>query len=266
MNLLIKIQKQYNTFTEKEKSIADFIFNKKGYIENTNIIDLAQKTETSTATITRFCKKIGCNSFVDMKINLHTVDSQEVSKIGDTVFSNVYNYYSEVIKLTQQSIDKESIYQLVNYIKSARNIYIYGMGSSGLSAIEMMQRLLRMGFTVYAISDSHRMIINSAIVLNKDLVIGISISGETKEVVHSLKRSKENGAKTIAITSFENSQITNYSDETLLVHNSSFVDRSNFINSQFSTMYLFDLICTVLLKNKKYRNNFQTTIDAIINN
>ncbi|MDO7205823.1 hypothetical protein Q5M85_18725 [Paraclostridium bifermentans] len=38
-----------------------------------------------------------------------------------------------------------------------------------------------------------------------------------------------------------------------------------FINSQFSTMYLLDLISTVLLEDQKTRRKMQITIDAIIN-
>ncbi|GAA0182692.1 MurR/RpiR family transcriptional regulator [Clostridium sediminicola] len=266
MSLLVQIQKKYNAFTEKEKSIATYILNKNGQIQNTSIIDLAKKTNTSGATITRFCKKIGCSSYVDMKIKLHITNSKEPSTDAHTVFSDVYTYYSEVIERTKQLIDKALIYELVEVIKSARNIYIYGIGSSGLSAIEMMQRLLRMGFNVHAISDTHMMIINSAIVSEKDLVIGISVSGETEDVIHALKTSKNHGAKTVAITSFEDSSITKFADTTLIIYNSSFVERTRFINSQFSTMYLLDLICTLLLKDNILNDNYQITIDAIINN
>ncbi|MDB1923183.1 MurR/RpiR family transcriptional regulator [Clostridium tertium] len=163
-------------------------------------------------------------------------------------------------------IDKEEIFKVVNEIKKAKNIYIYGVGSSGLTCKEMMQRLLRMGFNVHCISDSHMMIINSSIVSENDLVIGISISGETQEVIHSLRKSKENGAKTVSITGFEGSTVSKYSDIKFIVYNPNFVDRSRFINTQFSAMYLLDLISMVLLKDINLSNKMQTTINAIINN
>ncbi|MPM42431.1 N-acetylmuramic acid 6-phosphate etherase [bioreactor metagenome] len=122
-----------------------------------------------------------------------------------------------------------------------------------------------MGFSVHSISDSHMMIINSSIVSEEDLVIGISISGETQEVVHSLRKSKENGAKTVSITSFEESSISKYSDIKFMVYNPNFIDRSRFINTQFSVMYLLDLISMVLLKDTNLSNKMQITINAIIN-
>lgn len=243
MNIICEIQQKYNNFSDKEKAIANYILHQPDMIKNINIIELAKITGTSSSTITRFSKKIGC----------------------DSIFSSVYNHYNEVIERTNSLIDKSAILNIVEEIKKANKIYLYGVGSSGLTATEMMQRLIRMGFNVHCISDSHMMIINSSITSPEDLVIGFSISGETKELVNALKVSKKNGAKTACITSFDESLITAYSDIILKVYNTRFIGRHKFINSQFSTMYLVDLISTVLLEDKNLEEKMQITIDAIIN-
>ena len=264
MDILNEIQKIYNSFSDKEKAIADYIMQYGENIKNINITDLANETGTSGATITRFAKKIGCDSFVDMKIMLGSNRTEKIiSEDEDEIFSYAYHYYNEVIERTKMLIDKEAIFNIVTELKQAKNIYIYGVGSSGLTGEEMMQRLLRMGFNVHCITDSHMMIINSSIVKQDDLVIGISISGETKEVVLSLKNSQKNGAKTVSITSFEDSSIGEHSDIELIVYNPKFVNKSMFINSQFSAMYLLDLISTALLKDEELSKKMQITIDAI---
>ena len=266
MDILCEIQRKYSDFSDKEKSIADYILQYCDKINNINITELAKETGTSGSTITRFAKKIHCDSFVDMKIKLGSNKYDTNTTEEDGIFSYVYNYYNEVIERTKALIDKESIFKIVNEIKKARNIYIYGVGSSGLTGEEMMKRLMRMGFSVHCISDSHMMIINSSIVSENDLVIGISISGETEEINQSLKVSKKNGAKTVSITSFEGSSINNYADIKLIVYNPKFVDRSRFVNSQFSTMYLIDLISLVLLEDDDLSTKMKITINAIINN
>jgi DNA-binding MurR/RpiR family transcriptional regulator len=265
VDILYKIQKTYGEFSGKERDIADYIMQYGDKIKNISITDLAKEIGTSGATITRFAKKIGCNSFVDMKIELGANKIEVPSIDEEGIFSAAYQYYNEVIERTKMLIDKEAILKVVKEIKKAKNIYIYGVGSSGLTGNEMMHRLLRMGFSVHSISDSHMMIINSSIVSEEDLVIGISISGETQEVVHSLRKSKENGAKTVSITSFEESSISKYSDIKFMVYNPNFIDRSRFINTQFSVMYLLDLISMVLLKDTNLSNKMQITINAIIN-
>ncbi|SFD40534.1 MurR/RpiR family transcriptional regulator [Clostridium uliginosum] len=265
MDVLCEIQRIYNSFSDKEKSIADYILQHGDMLKNINITELAKNTGTSGATITRFSKKIGCENFVDMKMKLSSNKVETDIPNEDGIFSYVYQYYNEVIEKTKYLIDKESIFKIVNKIKNAKTIYIYGVGSSGLTGTEMMQRLLRMGFNVHCISDSHMMIINSSIVSEDDLVIGISISGETEEVIQALRISKDNNATVASITSFENSTITKYSDIKFTVYNAKFIDKNRFINSQFSTMYLLDLISMVLLKDSRLSNNMQITINAIIN-
>lgn len=267
MDILCEIQRIYNSFSDKEKAIADYIMQYGDNIKNINITDLAKEIGTSGATITRFAKKIGCDSFVNMKIMLGSNKAEKIiEKDEDEIFSYAYQYYNEVIERTKMLIDKEAIFKVVSELKKARNIYIYGVGSSGLTGKEMMQRLLRMGFNVHCISDSHMMIINSSIITKDDLIIGLSISGETQEVVHSIRKAKENGAKTVCITSFEGSTISKYSDLKFIVYNPKFVDRKNFINSQFSAMYLLDLISMALLKDEELSKKMQITVDAIINN
>ena len=252
MNIICEIQQKYNNFSDKEKAIADYILNQPDMIKNINITELAKIIGTSGATITRFSKKIGCDSFVEMKmqINLSTNDSESID--SDDIFSSVYSHYNEVIERTNSIIDKSAIFNIVEEIKKANKIYLYGVGSSGLTATEMMQRLIRMGFNIHCISDSHMMIINSSIASSEDLV-------------NALKVSKRNGAKTACITSFDESSVTVYSDIILKVYNTRFIGRHKFINSQFSTMYLLDLISTVLLEDKNLEEKMQITIDAIIN-
>lgn len=265
MDVLCEIQKYYNEFSGKEKDIADYIINQKEMINNISISNLANKIGTSSSTITRFSKKIGCESFVDLKIKLSNIKSNN-NKDEDSILTHVYNYYTEAVERNKSIINQKKIDSAVAAIKKAKKIYIYGVGSSGLSSIEMMQRLLRMGFNVNTITDSHMMIISSAIASKGDLVIGISIGGETEAVNKALKISKENGADIIAITSFEKSTITTFADLVLLVYNLAFVDVDRFINTQFSTMYLLDLICISLLRDKKLRDKMGKTIEAIRGN
>jgi DNA-binding MurR/RpiR family transcriptional regulator len=266
MDILLKIQKKFNNLTEKEKDIAKYILEYKAEVKNMSITKLAEETETSPATVTRFSKKIGVTNFVELKMGINTFNELENNAKVDDIFKNITNFYREVLKKSQQLVDKNTIINLVEEINKAKKIYIYGIGSSGLTAEEMRLRLLRMGFDVSSITDSHLMKINSAIISESDLVIAISISGKTKEIVESLKISQLNGAKTILITSFENTMANKYTDMEVLIYNIAFVDQQRFINSQFSAMHLLDIICTVLLQDKKINEKYGKTVSTILNN
>lgn len=264
MNVLCEIQKNYTLFSEKERDIADYILQSNDQIKNINITDLSKAIGVSNATITRFSKKIGCKSFVDMKIQLSAASTRVEDLKDEGVFSDIYSFYKSTIDMTNHLIDKEMIFKFVKEIKNAKRIYICGVGSSGFTASEFALRLLRMGFNVSSITDSHMMIINSSILSKDDLIVGISLSGETNEVVQSLRIGKANGATSVAMTSFENSSIAMYSDMNFILYNSGFIDKERFVNSQFSAMYVVDLICSVLLRDKELKDKMQLTVDTII--
>ncbi|MGB3160322.1 MurR/RpiR family transcriptional regulator [Carnobacterium sp.] len=264
MDILEEIQKQFVYFSLKEKKVATYILKKGKEIKNMNITELAKVTETSTSTITRFCKKINCENFVDMKIKISSIYQEENKNHGLNIFDDVYSFYDKVIKNTIKNMNREKIEEVVALIKTAHRIFIYGVGSSGLTAIEMTQRLLRMGLNVSSITDSHMMLINSSVATEKDLVIGISTSGNTQEVVDALRMSKKNHGTIVSITSLSNSAITKTSDISLYVYNSSFVDDQRFVNSQFAIIYLMDVISMMLLADQTLNYKMNKTIEAIL--
>lgn len=180
------------------------------------------------------------------------------------VFAEVYNYYKTVIDQTNQLLSSEQMVEVANMIHQAERIYIYGVGSSGLTATEFQLRLSRMGFYTQGITDSHLMLINSSILTKNDLVIAISISGLTSNIVNAVEVAKSNQCKVICFTSFPESILAKYSDYCISVSNALFVGRERFINSQFSVMYAVDLLSSILLKDKKLNDKMQITVDTIL--
>ncbi|KXS48907.1 SIS domain-containing protein [Halanaerobium congolense] len=106
--------------------------------------------------------------------------------------------------------------------------------------------------------------INSSIISEGDLVIAISISGQTKKIVDSLKIAQSNGANTLLITSFEDSEAHKYAKMKALIYNIAFFDEQRFINSQFSVIYLLDTICIILLQDRDINNKYNKTVSTIL--
>lgn len=264
MELIQKIQQEYPSFSHKEKLIADYLLQNATEIKNINIADLAELTESSPATITRFSKKVGVENFVDlkMKINSHVGETNEQE--SELLIANeILKYYSEVIEETNKLTNKKYLEEVIKLISSANRIYILGIGNSGLTAKEFSYRLLRMGLTSSAILDSHIMLMQGAILDEKDLIIAVSSSGETAEIIASLELAKNNKVKIVALTSFINSSIAKISDVTLLSYYSKFINNERFVNSQFALIYIIDIITTLLMENKEFRNNMNQTINTI---
>lgn len=264
MDILDKIQGMYSKFSPKEKQIGQYILQKNNEIHNMNIQEMADATSVSPATITRFCRKIGCDSFVEMKIML-SASQQDTTPINkESTYDGVHSFYNRAIERTKRSLDLDLIDQIIKELEKANRIYINGVGSSGLTALELAQRLVRMGFNASANTDSHLIIINSTLVKEDDLVIGISSSGSTPEILDAFRIAKMNGAKIIAITSIPDSDIVSLSDIQLISYNSHFVEDRLFINTQFTIMYLLDIISLRLLEDEQRSYIMSQTVDAIL--
>ncbi|MBU5294144.1 MurR/RpiR family transcriptional regulator [Anaerosalibacter bizertensis] len=262
-NILLQIQNKYLSFSEKERMIANYIIKYSNTLRNININDLAKKTDTSNSTITRFCKKIGCESFIEMKMRLCASNSVENKLDTDDIFQKVYSYYNTTISGTNEILDKKVVMRFLEEIKNADRIFIYGLGSSGLTAFEMKYRLQRMGMLVDAITDPHIMVMTSSLLTEDDMVIGISNSGSTVEVIKGLEEAKNNKAFVLAITSFDDSPINKYADLSIITYNTKFVGEKNFINSQLSIIYLIDILSLLLLEDKRLSLHMGNTLKAV---
>lgn len=263
-DILSEIHGKYNSFTRKEQLIADYILKEGSHLQNMNISVLAATVGVSDGTITRFCRRIECNSFADLKIQLGRVTAYDESEYESGAINQVYNFYKAVIERSNLLMDKAALMHLVGEIANADKLYIYGVGNSGLTATELMLRLLRMGIHVQAITDPHLMLINSSIMDFRGLIVSISISGETAELVNAVRVAKQNGCRIISLTSFPESSLALQSDFCFPVVNTSLVSSARFMNSQFSVLYVIDLLCSMLLREEQYRDKMDITVDTII--
>lgn len=262
--VLDELQLQYQSLSLKEKEIADYIVQHKSSIQNINIRELAHHTHSSTSTITRFCKKINCDSFVDFKIRL----SREAEKpSGDSNgFTQVQSLYNEIVNATADMMNQGDFENVVRMIKTAQRVQVYGLGSSGLSALEFKYRLMRMNITIDAMTDSHMMIRSAALLNENDLIIGLSNSGQTTEIIDALKIGKRNGATTISITNYNHTPLTDISDISLFTPSLHRMGDTHFINSQLAIIYVLDVLSMLLLNDEKLFRKRQDTLETLYEN
>ncbi|MDK8502433.1 MurR/RpiR family transcriptional regulator [Aerococcus sp. UMB1112A] len=263
MDVLMKIQKEYLNLASKEKKVADYILRYSDSIKNMNIKELAEKTGTSPSTITRFIRKIDLISYSDMKIDLQSADSQKIPEYTDSIIDDVFLYYQNVIKNTQRLINIQEIEAFADMISDAPKVILIGASNSGVTADIFRVRLMRMGIEAISYSDPMWMEMNAGISNANDLYIVLSNSGTTQCIIDTMKRAKLRGCKIISITSYSENPIGEMSDLALYVYNTRFVNNEKFTNSQFSMVYLIDVLTTYLLENDNYRLKMLRTRDIV---
>lgn len=264
IDILKIISDRYSEFSKKEQKLSDYLLQNSAEINNINIHELSKESGVSAATITRFCKTIGCASFVELKMSLSRLADKASESAETDIFRQVSNYYTTAIERTANTLSEEQISKFIKCIKDSKRIMIYGIGSSGLTAQETAIRLIRMGFNATSESDSHMMVIKSTVATEDTLVIAISNSGDTQEIVDAVTVAKNNGATVFGITSIHNSSLDKIANETLIVHNTKWISDKDFINSQFSIYFLLDIVSLLLLQDEILSGNMTKTISAVI--
>ncbi|WP_018924031.1 MurR/RpiR family transcriptional regulator [Salsuginibacillus kocurii] len=260
-SIIEKIQLSYPAFSKMEKRIADYVIHNKETLLNIHIQELADNVGVSVATITRFCKKIECESFVEFKILLR--DVVEKASETDDVADSIDSMYQSVIQASRSMINKQDLKTACEWIQEAGTIHIYGLSSSGLTARELKTRLLRMGYTVDAHTDSHTMLINASILKETDLVIAISNSGQTQEVIDAVQLAKRKNARVITFTNYKETKLSDSSDLLLFSSSLKVYEQKGLMNSQLSIVYLLDILSMMLLLDEDASNHHKQTLEAL---
>ncbi len=115
------------------------------------------------------------------------------------------------VKDVSREVDGERINEMLDMLISAKNVFIIGLGRSGLVARAFAMRLMHLGISVYVVGETITPAINS-----KDCLLAISGSGETSFIISTAKISRKRNAKIIAVTSYEDSTLGKLSD--LIIH------------------------------------------------
>lgn len=115
------------------------------------------------------------------------------------------------IKDVSAEVDSESIMKMLDILIEAKNVFIIGLGRSGLVARAFAMRLMHLGISVYVVGETITPAINE-----DDCLLAISGSGETSFIISTATTSKNRNAKIIAVTSYEDSTLGKLSD--LIIH------------------------------------------------
>ncbi|MGN5137701.1 MurR/RpiR family transcriptional regulator [Aeromonas sp. 102P] len=263
-NILANLSAMHGNLTKVSQRIADYIIANPALVTQQSIAQLSGKTQSGEATIIRFCRTLGYKGFQDFKLDLAIeleLSKTEVdnSKILDgkiscsdsplVVGKKIEAALNTVLYETLNLLDMEQVKSAVNKIKTAKYIFICGVGSSGVTAEDMKNKLMRIGYRVSCTSNNHFMYMQASLLTPGDVAIAISHTGRSAETVHTLKLAKEAGASTIALTHSIGSPLIEHADISLINGNQQGVLQGDSIGTKIAQLFVFDLIYTLLVQS-----------------
>lgn len=264
MNCLVKIKQLYGEFTNSEKKIADIIANEPETCIGFTSHELAKYSHTSPASVVRFAKKIGFDSYGDMKIelarNIEAASAPEISallKSDDSleiISKKIVNNIELALEETLDLMDFKNINQAVEAIKAADTVYLFGVGASAIVAQDLQQKLVRINKRCVFFMDYHLGLASSTHIKKEDVVIAFSYGGQTKEVNEAVVQAKKNGATCIGITKCLSNPLQSLVDIAVTLPNTEQGIRVGAVQSRYMQLLAVDILFAGIAKE-----NFEVT-------
>ncbi len=223
-----RIENGYAKFTKSEKLVADFVFENPQKVLYTSITDLAEMCGVGDTTVFRFCKALKLNGYQEFKMLL----AQDIAnkkgvnnaiagmiELGDdvkTVCKKTFSTHIAALNETFNLLDFDAIIKAVDLISAAKRIHFFGIGSSGIIALEAKQKFMRILPNVEFVADCHMQCMAASLLDSRDLAVIFSYSGSTKDMIDVHRLAKQNACKSICITRFPKTALTNQADVVLL--------------------------------------------------
>ncbi len=250
---LIKIMEAMDSLTPSERKIAHIILNYSDEVIGMSIKEIAEKSNTSKAAVIRLCKTLKYKGYRDFAINLASdVASQKVEentytdiKAGDdldTIIKNVCHINKKSIDDTFMVLDAQEVGKAVDTIHKAKRIDFYGVGASGVIALDAQQKFMRINKYSNAFSDIHLQLTAAANMSKGDVAVIISYSGETKDVIDTMLAAKQSGATIISITKYGENTLSKAADIKLFLSSPETTMRSGAMGSRIAQLNIIDII------------------------
>ena len=261
MSGILRIREIYEELTPAEKKLASYVLEHGEQVVGLAASDFAELCDTSPASVIRFVKKLGFEGLQDFKIDIakglalklnNQENVYEAVSVHDStrdIISKIARGNIKAIEDTMGMLDEKSVAEAIQALIEAKHINIYGVGASGLVAQDLQYKLMRISKSVSMYMDSHTQLTSSIHMKKGDVAIGISHSGRTMEVFKALEKSKLRGARTISITKYGSSPISDIADIKLYTASVEKHLRTGAIASRIAQLTVVDIIFIGVARN-----------------
>ncbi|MEF2073029.1 MurR/RpiR family transcriptional regulator [Consotaella aegiceratis] len=253
MDILATLQGEMEQLSRAERRISDILFSDTDFAVGASISELAARAAVSPPTVTRFCRRLGCQSFSDFKVRLAQttfVGSRYLKPDGlamapADVAENIVNRAQTALYAMHASLDLEKVEQAVARIVRSDMIYAFGSGgNSAMIAQEIQNRLFRLGLRVTASTDHQMQLMLAASAKPRDVLVVSSVSGRNMPLVRALQAAADYRVFSIAITR-PNSPVAEAADLVLAIDLVEGVSILKPTAARFAFLGLVDIVATL---------------------
>lgn len=261
MSILKQLEEPNFKATKSDRVLIEYIKENIEDVVYKPISQISKESGIGEATITRFSKKMGYSGLQDFKVTLaREISGLKNRKIINRSIENdegvmesarkLFDSNIRILENTFNIIDGNDIEKATDMIINAKKVFFIGIGYSGMTAEDSNYKFYRIGFNCMSLDSSHDMIMMAALMDEDDVVVAISHSGETDEIIKAVSIAKENGARVISVTEDKSSRLRDVSDVSLRYFSGESILETGSISSKLAQFFVIDLVYTQAVKER----------------
>ncbi|AHG18325.1 transcriptional regulator [Chania multitudinisentens RB-25] len=273
MNTLEKIQNHLELLSKSERKVAEVILASPQTAIHSSIATLAKMADVSEPTVNRFCRRLDTKGFPDFKLHLaqslangtpYVNRNVEEDDSVDAYTSKIFESVMASLDTVKANLDITAINRAVDLLTQAKKISFFGLGASAAVAHDAMNKFFRFNIPVVYFDD---IVMQRMSCMNSgegDVVVLISHTGRTKNLVEMAHLARENDATVIAITS-RDTPLAKEATLALLLDVPEDTDVYMPMVSRIAQLTLIDVLATgfTLRRGAKFRDNLKRVKEAL---
>jgi DNA-binding MurR/RpiR family transcriptional regulator len=269
--ILITIRSLQPNLAPVEQRVAQAVLDDPSGVAWRSISEFAQSCGTSATSVVRFCRAVGLRGYPDLRLALAgavassgaaavVAASSDIDPDDDPVTIIKKIAYADAAAVTDTAgrLDVGLVGKVVDALAASSRIDLYGVGASGLVAVDLQTKLQRVGRPAFAFPDPHMAMTSASLRGEGDVAIGLSHTGSTVDTIDALAEARSHGATTVTITNFPWSPITEVADLVLLTAARETTFRSGAMTSRIAQLTVVDCLFVMLAQR-----DLPATMDAL---
>ena len=260
-NTLERIKQGLHSLSPSEKKSATYILSDPECILTMPIAELSRKSNTSEATIIRMCRALQFKGYHELKLGIAAALSNHQTE-GEIYYADIpddqgldqivdYVSYSTMqsLKSTISLVNTQDMEAAIQTILSSKRIAVAGVGASAIVAMDFEQKCKRINKWCEALTDSHTQLMTAVHLTEEDVMLAISYSGETKEIVEAVQIARANNVPIISLTRYGNNSVQSLADIKLYASPTEHSIRSAATVSRISQLSVIDILFTGMISS-----------------
>lgn len=259
--VLARVRAALPALVPSEARVARFVLDHPDEVIHLSVTELAGIASSSPSSVMRFCQNLGFKGYGAFKIALARDIAPPVRRLQADISEDDAPY--EVLRKVSQAaadavanagttITPETFGRAVAALESAERMLIVGVGTSAPVVQDVAYRLLTIGMRVEAPADVHVQHVAASLLHPGDVCLAISHTGSTRETVATVRTAAAAGARTVGVTSFFRSPLTEMLDIALVAGSHETAFRLEAMASRLAHLSVLDaLVVALALRNRE---------------